>query len=171
MLRRSLVALICAALTACTATYNWREVRVGPAGLKAMMPCKPEQETRSVPMTGRKVDLNVLACQTGDATFAILFADLGDPGRSALALDQWKAVTLANMRSQGAQERPFVPPGSLALPQALQVVSKGKRPDGTDVEAHAAYFTRGTYVLQAVIYSDQLKPEVAEPFFSGLAFE
>ena len=172
MLRFLTVAVLNAALlAACSPTFNWREVRTETGGLKVMMPCKPEKESRGVPMGGRDVDLKVLGCGTGGATFAILTADIVDAGRADEVLGQWKRATLANLGSVAAREEPFRPGGALALPASLQVVAAGRRPDGSKVESHAAYFARGSHVFQAVIYSDRLQPEVAETFFSGIGFE
>jgi hypothetical protein len=159
------------ALAACSPTFNWREVRAEPTPLKAMLPCKPDKAARNVPMAGREVSLQVLGCDTGGATFAVMFADLGDAGRADETLAQWKTASLSNMRGTTSQESPFMPDGALALPQSLQVVATGQRADGSKVESQAAYFAHGRHVFQAVIYAGQLKPEVAEPFFSGLKFQ
>jgi len=159
------------ALAACSPTFNWREVRAEPTALKAMLPCKPDKGARNVPMAGREVSLQVIGCDTGDATFAVMFADLGDVGRAGEVLAQWKAASLSNMRATSSRETPFRPAGALALPQSLQVVASGLRPDGSKVDSQAAYFAHGSHVFQAVIYTGQLKPEVAEPFFSGLKFQ
>ncbi len=51
------------------------------------------------------------------------------------------------------------------------MVAAGQRADASKVESQAAYFARGNRVFQAVIYADRLKPELVEPFFSGLRFE
>ncbi|MEO7390952.1 MAG: hypothetical protein ABIU58_02185 [Ramlibacter sp.] len=172
MLRILTTALVSMALlAACSPTFNWREVRSETGGLRAMMPCKPDKESRVVPMGGRDVDLKVLGCGTGDATFALLSADIVNAGRADEVLGQWKRATLANLHSVAAREAAFVPAGALALPASLQVVATGRRPDGSRVESHAAYFARGGHVFQAVIYSDRLVPEVAETFFSGIGFE
>lgn len=159
------------ALAACSPVFNWREVRAESTALKAMLPCKPDKGARTVPMAGREVSLQVLGCDTGGATFAVLFADIGDPSRAADVLGHWKLATLANMHGTAAQESAFRPDGALALPQSLQVVASGRRADGSKVESQAAYFAHGSHVFQAVIYTDQLKPEVTEPFFSGLKFQ
>jgi hypothetical protein len=158
-------------LAACSPTLNWREVRAASTPLKAMLPCKPDKGSRTVPMAGRQVQLQVLACDTGGATFAILAGDVGDPLRSGEVLAQWRAATLANMRAAAAQERPFLPAGAVALPQSLRITAAGQRADGSKVESQAAYFARGSQVVQAVIYADRVAPETAEVFFSGLGFE
>ena len=165
------MALLGAGMLACSPTLNWREVRVESTPLTAMMPCKPDKAAREVPMAGRTVSLTALSCEAGGATFAVLFADIGDPARLGEVLAQWKTATLGNMRAAGARETPFRPPGALALPQSLQVVATGQRPDGSKVESHAAYFAQGSHVYQAVIYAVQLKPEATDAFFSGLKFQ
>ncbi|MES3001746.1 MAG: hypothetical protein V4787_13720 [Pseudomonadota bacterium] len=158
-------------VTACSPTFNWRDVRVEPTGLKAQLPCKPEHNAREVPMAGRQVSLEVLGCDTGGATFAVLTADIGDAARAGEVLAQWKTATLANMRSTASREIPFAPRGAQPMREAVQVVASGQRADGSAVEGHAAYFAQGARVFQAVIYSDKLRPEVADAFFSGLQFE
>lgn len=155
---------------ACNPTFNWREVRA-EAGLTALLPCKPDKAERTVPLAGRQVSLEVLGCDAGDATFAVLTADIGEPARTGEVLAQWKIATLANLRSAGGQESAFRPPGALGLAQSVQVVASGQRADGSKVESRAAYFARGSRVFQAVIYADQLKPEVTDTFFSSLKFE
>jgi hypothetical protein len=160
-----------AALAACSPTFNWREIRIEPTPLKAMLPCKPDKGARTVPMAGRDVSLEVQGCDTGGATFAVLHADIGDAARLGEVLAQWKTATLLNLKSEASREAAFRPPGALGLRESLQVVASGKRADGSKVESHAAYFARGSHVFQAVIYSSELKPEIAEVFFSGLKFE
>jgi hypothetical protein len=170
MLRPVLAAALLS-LAACSPTFNWREVRAESIPLKAMLPCKPDKGSRTVPMAGRQVELQVLGCATGGATFAILYGDIVDPLRSGEVLAQWKAASLANMHSTGSQDRPFLPAGAMALSQSLRVTATGQRADGSKVESQAAYFARGSQVVQAVIYADQVPAEAADAFFAGLGFE
>ncbi len=160
-----------ASLAACSPTYNWRDVRVTPTSLQAQLPCKPDQGQRQVSIAGRQVDMHVLGCDAGRATFAIMFADIGEPAPAGAMLAQWKAATLANMRAASTQERMFLPPGALGVAESVQVAASGRRTDGSAVMSRAAYFTQGTGVFQAAIYADQLVPEQADTFFSALRFE
>ena len=172
MLRTALAAATLA-LAACSPTFNWREVRAEAVPLKAMLPCKPDKAARTVPMAGRQVELKVLGCEAGGATFAVLAGDIGDPLRAGEVLAQWRAATLANLHSApaSAQDTPFLPTGAMALPQSLRVTAAGQRADGSKVESQAAYFARGSQVVQAVIYADKLPAEAAETFFAALGFE
>jgi hypothetical protein len=161
------------ALAACSPTFNWRSVRAESAPLKAMLPCKPDKAARTVPMAGRQVELKVIGCEAGGATFAVLVGDVVEPLRAGEVLAQWRAATLTNMRAvpSAAPDRPFLPPGAMALQQSLRVAATGQRGDGSVVQSEAAYFARGSQVVQAVIYADKLPTEAAETFFAGLAFE
>jgi len=173
MLRLPLVAGLAGvcALAACSPTFNWREVRVEPTGLRAMLPCKPEKGSRPVSMGERSVDMHVVGCETGGATYAVMHADIGDAAGAGEVLQQWRAVTIKNMRGAVAKENPFVPPGATGLAQSTQFIAAGQRPDGSPVEGHAGYFAKGSRVFQAVVYAGKLKAEMTESFFSGLAFQ
>ena len=172
MLRSALAAALLV-LGACSPTFNWREVRAESVSLKALLPCKPDKAARSVPMAGRQIELKVLGCDAGGATFALLAGDIGDPLRAGDVLAQWRTATLANMRSAAgsARDRPFLPAGAMALPQSLRVMASGQRADGSKVENQAAYFARGSHVVQAVVYADQVPVEAAETFFASLGFQ
>jgi hypothetical protein len=170
---RPAVATTLLSLASCSPTFNWREVRAESTPLKATLPCKPDKAARTVPMAGRQVELKMLGCETGGATFAVLTGDIVDPLGAGQVLAQWHAATLANMRSTpaAAQDRPFLPAGAMALPQSLRVTAAGQRADGSKVESQAAYFARGSHVVQAVIYADKVPTDAADTFFAGLRFE
>ena len=172
MLRPALAAATLV-VAACSPTFNWREVRAESIPLKAMLPCKPDKLARTVPMAGRQVELQVLGCESGGATFAVLTGDIVEPLRAGEVLAQWRLATLANMRSSpaSAQDRPFLPAGAMALAQSLRVAAAGQRSDGSKVESQAAYFGRGSHVVQAVVYADKVPAEAAETFFASLGFE
>lgn len=157
-------------LAACNPTFNWREVRQDGTDLVALLPCKPDDAKRPVTLAGQALELTMLGCETGGATFAVSFATLGDPAKSNEVMSQWRAATLANMRAAAPRDAAFVPKGALALPASVQTVAVGQRADGLPVLAHAAWFARGNQVFHAVVYADKLSPEIAEAFFSGLVF-
>lgn len=157
--------------TACSPALNWREVNVEATQLKAVLPCKPDKDSREVLLVGRPATLQVLACDAGGAKFALLHADIGDASRAGEALWQWRLAALANLRGTSAKDSEFTPRGASAIAQSAQVLASGQRGDGTSVQSHAAYFARGSQVFQAVIYADRITPEMAEPFFSSLQFQ
>lgn len=166
------------ALAACSPAFNWREVRPEHTRLHALLPCKPDKAQKTVPLGGQPTVLSMLGCDASGATFAIAVADIGDAGQAADVLAKWQSATLLNMRAplldapgSSSQSSSLPLPGAAAQPPAVLVKAQGRRADGRAVLSQAAYFAQGSQVFQAVIYAEQLKPEVAETFFAGLRFQ
>lgn len=175
-------------LVACNPTFNWRDVRPEGTALGLLLPCKPDKVEKKVALGDRPVTLRLLGCDAGDATFALSVADVGDASRAAAVLAQWQRGTLANMKAAPAEPMSgqrlagrsdksvtevmrLKLPGAAPLPTAVLVKARGQRTDGSAVSGQAAYFAQGSQVFQAVIYAPEIKPEVAETFFSSLTFE
>jgi hypothetical protein len=165
------VLLLALGAAACSPTFDWREVRVEPTRLKAMLPCKPDAAARKLPMGSREVEVRALGCEAGTATYAILTADVGEPARADEALAQWNRATLANLRGTVSRTQPFIPARASALPSSLRVTAEGRRADGSAIRGEAAYFAQGTRVFQAVVYGAELRAEMLQPFFEGLRLE
>ncbi|MGJ7492962.1 hypothetical protein [Variovorax sp. ZT4R33] len=111
--------VLAAALAACSPTFNWREVPVGDAGLVAMLPCKPDRATRSVPLGGATVDVEVVGCEAGGATFAVAHARAADTAQAEAWLLAWRAATRSQLAAGAATETaPTVP---RAAPQPAPV--------------------------------------------------
>jgi hypothetical protein len=164
----SALALLCA----CTPTLNWRELRLEPSPLKALLPCKPDRASRTVQIAGQTLQLQVAGCDAGGATFAVMLADLPSPAEAGAVLAAWRQATLLNMQATGAstQDSAYLPAGALALPQSVMTRASGQRsaPPGP-VAAQAVWFSSGAQVFHAVMYAERIAPDAAETFFGGLA--
>ena len=157
-------------LVACNPTFNWRDVRPENTRLGVLMPCKPEKAQKTVVMGGKPVELNLVACDAGGATFAVSVADVGRASDMAATLTRWQSATLANMKA--TPNTPVTTVKVAGLPGgAALVAANGQRVNGQAVSSQAVYFVQGTQVFQAVMYAAEIKPEVAETFFSSLKFE
>jgi len=157
----------------CSPQLNWRDVQPGNSGLKLLLPCKPDQGDKIVPLGGRPTKMTMLGCDAGGATFAVAFADVGDAPNLPEVLAQWQALTLANMKAMPAttQSRPLRVPGASQEPAPVLVVAQGQRPDGTAVNGWAAYFSQGSQVVQVVMYASAIEPVAAEIYFASLKFD
>lgn len=172
MTRFTLPALACLlVLGGCSPALNWREVRLADTPLKAMLPCKPDEGSRTMPMVGRDVEMHMSGCEAGDALFAIAWVDVKDAGQTGAAIAQWQTAMLANMQATSTQVADFSPKGAGAQPLGVRVVAAGRRQDGRAVAAQGAWFARGTQVFHAAMYAGQLSPETVETFFSGIEFQ
>jgi len=165
------VALVLA-LSACSPTFNWREVRPAGTPLLALMPCKPELATRTVPLGGdAPTELHMHSCETAGITFALAWSDVGEASRSAQAMAVLRQASLAAIRVDPAQVDAAVLQWPARVPGAQN--ARGLQAQGTQhqqraVQMRAVHFSRGSQVFQAAVYGSALPDEVSATFFDGL---
>ncbi len=163
-------------LAGCSPTLNWREVRLAPTRLQALMPCKPEEAAREVPLDGRTVTLHLAGCDADGATFVIGWTAVDPPGQLGSTLGAWQDAALQQAGLTAGPDapagRPFVPPGGTAVAQSVRIAATGRRPDGAALPLQAAWFaaTGGStpHALHAAVYGTPKTAEAAETFFAGL---
>jgi hypothetical protein len=163
--------LMAVTLSACSPTFNWREVRVDATPLQALMPCKPETAQRSVPLAGRPTELHLLACETGGLQFALAWAELDAVTQVPQALAAWRRASLQAIGVRLAPDDEASTAWTASVPgatQALGVQASGQNLAGGAVQTRAVYFARGSQVFQAAVYGEQLPAESLEAFFGGL---
>ncbi len=181
-------------LGACNPALNWREARIKDTGLVAMLPCKPDEGARVVPLGGRDVSLHMTGCDAGGATFAVAHATIDQASAAPAVLAQWRTATLANMGAVASREVPlggtpnatssgtpdatsggtsnarYSGTGSAGSTALTLVTAQGRRKDGSTVSMQGAWFAKDAQVFHAVVYAERISPEVTEAFFSGLRF-
>ncbi len=163
-------------LSACSPSQNWREVTLDGTSLKAQLPCKPDRTTRSVPLGGVPVDLQVVGCESGSAIVAVMSAPLQAGADANALLAGWQKATLDNVRVTrplaAGQQQVWHRPGQLPLASSVRIQAKGLRPDGEAVLMDAVWgaVAEGDRVrlIHAVVYDRQIQPEMANTMFEGL---
>ncbi len=169
------VLLLGLLLLACSPGLNWRDVRPQQAPLLALFPCKPDAAERSLPLGDKEVLVKMLVCEADGALFTLASTDVKSASKLGETLDLWRKATLTQMKAGAVNMTPFALKGALPLPQALKVVAKGSKPDGSTLTLHAAWFAVGTTVYQAAVYFSRETADangpVAETYFSGLRFQ
>ena len=165
--RAAALAALLLSVSACSPTFNWRELRVDDTPLVALLPCKVESATRPVPLAGpaaAPAELHMHSCEAGGLRFAVAWADLGPAVPVEPALNAWRAASLQAIRATGT-DWPVRLPGAQWL-QGVQ--AQGTDPQGRAVQTRAAYFAQGTRVFQAAVYGARLPDEPRDAFFAGL---
>ena len=82
-----IAALAAAAISAaCTPTLDWREFVPEGSEISVRFPCRPDRSARPVTIAGATVQMQMLVCSAGDATFALAFVELADPARIGITL-------------------------------------------------------------------------------------
>jgi len=159
---------------ACTPTLDWREVQPEGAHLALMFPCKPASDARNFDMQGRQVRMYLHACKTADQSFALSYADVGDPALVGAALKQMReslAIKLSPSPSQPAASAVALKvtgmtPNAQALAQSLS----GQLPGGSAVFGVVAVFARGTVVYQALVLGPKRDAVAQEGFVNAIKF-
>ena len=165
-----LVVLGAAALAACTPTLDWREFTPEGSGLQVRFPCRPDRHARSVPVAGARVQMEMLVCSADDATWAVGFFDVADPGRVSATLAEWRSAAAGNVQGVSAPPVPLQVRGMTPNEQAVRVLITGRLPDGAPVQEHAAFFVHGLRVYSASVIGAKPSPTAVEAFFNGLRF-
>lgn len=161
-------------LSACSPSFNWREVRLDGAGLVALLPCKPDRGSRTLSIAATaptELVLNMAACEIEGVLFAVSYTELKSPDQVLAALAQWRSVTLGQLRAQVSSAQAFGVKGAIPLPQTELLMAQGLRADGSAVRAQLLWFAKGTRVFHAVVYFDKVTPEVTQTFFAGLQLQ
>ena len=169
--RHGLLALLASALSAaCSPTFDWREARFEGSTLVAMFPCRPDRHERPVELAGRRATMQMSACATGGATFAVSVVDLGAPTLAAAAQQQLRTIAVANVQGDAPKVVPWRLAGTTPNSETTRLSTRGRLPDGAAVVEHAAFFTQGLKVYQASVIGAAPNPEALETFFAGLKF-
>lgn len=159
-------------LAACSPTLNWREVRADTSTLRFLLPCKPDKAQKQVPLGPSEVQLNMLGCDAGGATFAVAWAELAPGADKAAVLSQWERLTLQNMQASApAESQPMKVVGADSNPPPRQLAATGRTADGKVVFGRTAYFSSGSQIFQAVMYAPKSAPDAADTFFSSLRLQ
>ena len=157
-------------MLACVPTLDWREVRPAGAGITLLFPCKPDSHARQVKLGPAAVRLELHACTAAGATWALAFADLGDPASVGPALVELRSAAANNVAASPPQVLSLRVDGATPNPASQRVQFEGRMPDGRAVTEQVAVFAKGTRVFQAVAVGEKLDAEAADSFFGSLRF-
>jgi hypothetical protein len=79
----------------CTPAFNWRDVAFEGLPVAALLPCKPDRATRTVPLAGAPRQMVMAGCQAGGAMFTVAVVTVTDSGQLAPVQAELKAVNKA----------------------------------------------------------------------------
>ena len=112
----------------------------------------------------------MFACSASDMTFALTFADVADPTRIGPGLEALRQTAVLNIAGQAPSALPYELAGMTPHALAGRLVVSGRLPDGTVVQEHAAFFTRGLRLYQASVIGAHPTAAAVEGFFGGFKF-
>jgi hypothetical protein len=166
----TLIAAFAAACSAaCSPALDWREFVPEGTDIAVSFPCRPDRHARAVIVAAVKVQMEMLACSAADTTFALAFIDVADPARLGATLADLRATAAGNLQAS-PQNAPLQIKGMTPNEQAARVTFAGRLLDGSAVQEHAAFFTRGLRVYQATVIGAKPPPQAVDTFIAGLKF-
>ncbi len=169
LLKVGVIALGVQGLVACSPALDWRDWRPGGSGLMLSLPCKPTPQTRTVHLAGQAVRLSLHACSAGGQTWALAYADVGDPNMLGVALVELRESAAANVSASARQALPALNiPGTTPHVESGRWALEGRLPDGAAIREQVAVFARGTVVFQATVLGESLPAEGVATFFESL---
>lgn len=170
--RRTAALAACAAAAAllggCSPALDWREVRPEDTGAQLLLPCKPASHARELALAGQKVRMVLHACRAADTTWAVAWAELGDPARTGPALAELKASAAANVGASLLQPLDGRTPGETPNPQSGRFAVAGSLPDGQSVQGRLVLAARGAAVMQATALGPRPDAAALDTFFDSV---
>lgn len=108
--------------SACTPTFNWRDVSFDDLPVAALLPCKPDRATRMAPVAGAMRDMVMAGCAAGGATFTVAVVTVDNASQVALVEKELKAANKAThsqyFRQQSSHGAVLVQASVYGTPQA-----------------------------------------------------
>jgi hypothetical protein len=161
------------AAAACTARYDWREVRGSEEPFVVLLPAKPASSARTVNLDGNQLMMRMTAAQVEGATFAVGSATLADANAAPAALAAMKRALVSNINGTIRSEASSAAAGANGSHTAsIAVEASGTMGAGRELQPaylKARFVSRDRHIYQAVIVSkgQPVAPEVADTFFSS----
>ncbi|WP_076997914.1 hypothetical protein [Variovorax sp. KK3] len=158
-------------LGACSPVFNWREVPIADDGLVALLPCKPDRATRSLPLgPGATITVDMAGCEAGGATFAVAHATADDAAQAERWMNAWRAATRSQLVGRSVAE---VPATLLrASPSPAPVRLDVQDAPGSPPPAHMLWFAQqraGKIALyQATVLGRPESADALTTFLEGL---
>jgi hypothetical protein len=152
--------LVAYSALACSPSLNWREVHLGR--MTALLPCKPDNATRTILLDGRTVSMEMVGCEAGNALFAISRVQAADAAGAPQLMANLRRASLEQVQTLAVHAS--AQSGDAQTSFDVQV--DGKRPDGASWQARFKWLLAGAEVYQIAAYAEHLTLEHMEPLIS-----
>lgn len=157
-----------ALLAGCSPALDWREVRPDDTRAQLLMPCRPASHARELSLAGQPVRMVLHACRAADTTWAVAWAEVGDPARTGPALAALKASAAANVAAASLQPLSGRTPGETPNPESGRFAVAGRLPDGQAVQGRLVLAAYGPAVMQATALGPRPDAVALDSFVESL---
>lgn len=110
--------VVCIGAAACTPAFNWREVRFDDLPVAALLPCKPDRATRTLPIAGAPRTMVMAGCKAGGAMFTVAVVTVDPASQIALVQKDLQAANQATHSQYQSHGRVLVQASVYGEPKA-----------------------------------------------------
>lgn len=155
-----------AVLSACTPTYDWREIHGSDVPYTVLLPAKPSTYSRQVNLGPTMAIMTMTAVEIDAVTFAVATAQLPDAAQAQAALVVMKNTLVSNLHAIVRQEhlqhdgnRLQITLDATPAPPAAGATAGSAAAAGKAPSLHARFLARGRQVYQVIVVG----PDAATP--------
>ncbi len=149
-------------LTACSPTFDWREVRGPDASYTVLLPAKPATVSREINLDGTPVNMTMTAAETEGITFAVGTAKMADAAAAGKAVTAMKTALVKNINGTVRQEKP--------LANGMYIEAAGPAAAGGEPRLlYARFLSKDNRIFQVVMTGKEasMSRDAAEMFFGS----
>jgi hypothetical protein len=153
--------------TACTPSFNWREVAINPPGMSVLMPEKPAELSRKLQLGEYSINMHMTGARVDERMFTVAVGQI-DPAtglRSAQALDRMEQAMLRNIQGKVLRRES----GFLSHDVAITRLKAQGESQGRPILMWAWFFECKGHVVQAVALGQAADEEQAMTFLQSLS--
>jgi hypothetical protein len=157
MLPAGLALLACAvSLSACSPTYDWREVRGADAPYSVLLPAKPSTLSQAIDLDGEKVTMTMTAAEVNGVTFAVGSATLNDSAKALQGMQTMKSALIKNIAGTIKLEKnSHDRAAQLSSIEIEAIGSPSASSKGQPVQLNARFIAKENRVYQVVAVGPQ----------------
>lgn len=157
-------------ISACSPTYDWREVRGTDAPFVVLLPSKPATHTRAINLDGMQLTMTMTGAQVNGVTFAVGSAKLPDQALPQAALNAMKIALIKNIGGTVKREKLLPIPGNPTPSSEIEAVGMpaGKNA-GQPIILFARFAEKDRRVYQAVVVGQEkaVERDHVDTFFTS----
>lgn len=155
------------ALSACTPTYDWREVRGAQAPFSVVLPARPAIDSRSINLDGVPLVMTMTAAQADGVMFAVGSAQLPASANAQAALQAMKTALVNNIGGTIRHEKL----SAGAIP-SIDIEAAGTRTTargGQPTLLFARFMAKDRWIYQAVVIGREkdISRDAIDTFFTS----
>jgi hypothetical protein len=162
-------------LSACSPTYDWREVRSEAGRYSVLFPKKPGLETRTLPLLGTQIELSWQSTQIEDTLFAVGHAAYpaalaATPGSRAQTLALFEQAWLRNFNASVQQAGTVSLGGRYfgAPPEFAKALRASGQVQGKPVQLRLHLLGFEQRLLVLMVFGSELPAEESDTFLTSL---